>query len=396
MPSGMIIRVLTGIGLVCLIGFHLQTAAAQPAPSVPPLTAEQLDQLVAPVALFPDSLLAQILMAATYPLEVVEADRWLQVPANAALRGDGLTAALQQLPWDPSIKSLTAFPRVLHMMDDNLAWTEQLGDAFLAQQADLMDAVQRLRRLAEAAGSLASGPQQTVSAAGPEITIEPANEELVYVPAYNPSCAYGAWPAPSYPPFSFGTWPGYCTPSVEFDGGIYPAFGFWAWGRFEWRRHHIWIDHARFARFRPHWEPPGGLWQHNPAHRHGVPYPNPSIAAHFLGAAAAPQREFRGYPPTAAAPRPAAPQAMPVGRAPPPTVIRGSNVGAPVVAAPPVFQSFGRGGAQVRSEAARGFASRMSSPAAVRAAPTPVFHAAPAPSYHAAPAAGAGAGGHRR
>ena len=134
-----------------------------PAPGASALTAEQLDQLVAPIALYPDPLIAQILMAATYPLEVVEADRWLRIPANAALKGDALTAALQQQPWDPSVKSLVPFPQLLRMMDSNLHWTEQLGDAFLAQQADVMDAVQRLRQRAQAAGSLASTPQQTVS-----------------------------------------------------------------------------------------------------------------------------------------------------------------------------------------------------------------------------------------
>jgi hypothetical protein len=394
MPSGIIIRVLAGIvGLIGCICLHALSAAAQPAHSVPLLAAAELDRLVAPIALYPDPLLVQILMAATYPLEVVEADRWLQVPANAALKGDQLAAALQQQPWDPSIKSLIAFPSVLHMMDDNLGWSEQLGDAFLAQQADVMDAVQRLRRLAEAAGSLASGPQQTVSAAaGPEVAIEPANAEIVYVPAYNPLCAYGTWPDTDYPPFSFGAWPGSCTPVLEFDSGIYPPFGFWAWGRFEWRRHHIRIDHNRFAQFHPGREPPSGLWQHDPAHRHGVPYPTPSIAAHFLGAAAAPRRQFRGYTPTPAAPQRAVPAAPSGERAPPPTVPHGTRE--PAIAAPPIFQSFG-GGARVRSEAARGFFSRMSPPSAVHAAPS--FHAAPAPSFRAAPATGiGGAGGRRR
>ncbi len=371
MPSGVTIRILAGIvGLIGLMSFHLQSVAAPPQPSVPPLTAAQIDRLVAPIALYPDPLLAQILMAATYPLELVEADRWLQVSANAALKGDELTAALQQQPWDPSIKSLIAFPGVLRTMDDDLGWTEQLGDAFLAQQADVMDAVQRLRRLAEAAGSLASGPQQTVSAAGPEIAIEPVSPEI-YVPAYNPMCAYGIWPAPDYPPFSFGTWPGDCTPDLY--GGIYPPFGFWAWGFFEWHRHQIRIDHTRFAQFHPRQEPPGGLWQHNPAHRRGVPYANPGTNARFLGAAAAAQREFRGFAPTPAA-------GPPEERARAPSVIRGGSGGEPRVAAPPIFQSFGRG-AEARSEAARGFSSRMSPPSAMPAMPAPSFHAAPAAGF---------------
>ena len=136
-------------GIIAVIVFVPLTAAPQPAPPAPggpPLTAEQLDQLVAPIALYSDPLVAQIMMAATYPLEVVEADRWLQIPANTALKGDALTATLQQQTWDPSVKSLVPFPQLLHMMDSNLGWTEQLGDAFLAQQADVMDAVQRLRQ----------------------------------------------------------------------------------------------------------------------------------------------------------------------------------------------------------------------------------------------------------
>ncbi len=153
-------------GIIAVMVLVPLTAAPQPAPAVPSgpaLTAEQLDQLVAPIALYPDPLVAQIMMAATYPLEVVEADRWLQIPVNTALKGDALTAALQQQTWDPSVKSLIPFPHLLHMMDSNLGWTEQLGDAFLAQQADVMDAVQRLRQRAKAEGSLASTPQQTVS-----------------------------------------------------------------------------------------------------------------------------------------------------------------------------------------------------------------------------------------
>ena len=182
-------------GFVALVSLYsLSAAQSLGAADTPPLTTAQLDRLVAPIALYPDSLIAQILMAATYPLEVVEADRWLRLPANAALKGDALTAALQQQPWDPSIKSLVAFPQVVHTMDTNLNWTEQLGDAFLAQQPDVMDAVQRLRLRAQAAGSLASTPQQAVSTENQEIMIEPVSPDIVYLPTYNPWCVYGAWP----------------------------------------------------------------------------------------------------------------------------------------------------------------------------------------------------------
>ncbi len=377
------------------------TAAPQPAPTIPSgpaLTAEQLDQLVAPIALYPDPLVAQMMMAATYPLEVVEADRWLKIPANTTLKGDALTAALQRQTWDPSVKSLVPFPQLLHMMDSNLGWTEQLGDAFLAQQAAVMDAVQRLRQRAKAAGSLASTPQQTVSTENQEITIEPANPEIVYIPAYNPWCAYGPWPYPAYPPFYFGAWAGNCVPAdaiLGFDVGIYPPFSFWAWGTFDWRRHQIRVDHDRFQHYNGGREPPGGIWQHDPTHRHGVPYRDPATAARFLGPAAATPRDLRGFAPAPAAVPQARPAAPSLGHAPAAAIGRRSVPAAPLRPVPPAFESFGRG-AQIRGEAARGSSSRMAPAPSVRAAPAPNFHAAPAPSFHAAPAPVSHGGGVRR
>jgi hypothetical protein len=396
--------------IAAFMSLGLQGAAPQSAPataSAPPFTAEQLDQLVAPIALYPDPLVAQILMAATYPLEVVQADRWLQISTNAALTGDALTTTLQALLWDPSIKSLIPFPQVLHMMDNNLDWTEQLGDAFLAQQVDVMNAVQRLRQRAEASGSLASTPQQTVSEQEQEIIIEPASSETIYVPAYDPWCVYGVWPYPAYPPYYFGTWAGYCVPAdafLVFGFPIYPPFGFWAWGYFDWRHHYIRIDRDRFQRFHTRYEPPHDIWQHDPVHRRGVPYRDPATAARFLGAGAAAQRNFRGY-----APVPITPQARPVA----PSITRGVEQpsAAPVMrgigpaaspfaaptgsphAVPPAFESFGQG-ARVQGEAARGFSSRTAPAPGVRAA-SPAFHAAPAFHGGSAPASPGGGGGHR-
>jgi uncharacterized membrane protein YgcG len=360
----------TVVGIVALMSFYASSASPQPAPAADAssLSAEQLDQLVAPIALYPDPLIAQIFMAATYPLEVVEADRWLRIPANAALKGDALTAALQHQPWDPSVKSLVAFPHLLRVMDSNLQWTEQLGDAFLAQQADVMDAVQRLRRRAQAEGSLAPTPQQMVSTDDQEITIEPASPDAVYVPDYNPWCIYGDWTNADYPPYYFGNWGGYCASAdylMDFGAGVYP-FGFWGWGHFNWRQHHILIDHDRYLQFGTGHEPPGEIWQHDPAHRHGVPYRDPATAAHFLGAANAARREPRGFAPAPAmmpAVRPENPTGGPASEAitrPPP------DLAAPQRPPPPVFESFDRGGAQMRGEAERGFSSRM--------APTPSFH----------------------
>jgi len=372
--TGRVFRTGVVAGIVVLVSLCSLSATAQLAPALAsaasPLTAEQLERLVAPIALYPDPLVAQILMAATYPLEIVEADRWRQIPANAALKGDALTAALQQQSWDPSIKSLVPFPQVLHMMDSNLDWTEQLGDAFLAQQADVMDAIQRLRQRAQAANSLGSTPQQTVLTEDQEIMIEPANPEIVYVPAYNPWCVYGAWPYPDYPPFYFDPWAGYCVPAdylIAFGTGFYP-FGFWGWGYFDWRHHTIRLDHDRFQRFNTGHEPPGGIWQHDPAHRHGVPYRDPATAARFLGSAGA-ARGFRGFAP--------APAVTPSVSHP------AAGLAAPLRSAPPAFESLGPG-SQVRGESARGFSSRMTPPAA----PAPSFHAAPMPSFH-----GSGGGG---
>ena len=130
--------------------------------TAPAYTQGQLDQMLAPIALYPDALVSQILMASTYPLEVVEAERWLEVPENASLTGDALSNALMQQPWDPSVKSLVPFPQVLQMMNQNLQWTEQLGDAFLAQQPAIMDSIQQLRQQAQAAGTLQSTLQQVV------------------------------------------------------------------------------------------------------------------------------------------------------------------------------------------------------------------------------------------
>ncbi len=162
------------VGIIGLVMLGAVEASAQSpnvqtqgAPNGAVFSTDQLDQMLAPIALYPDPLLAQVLMAATYPLDVVQADRWLQDPGNAALRGDSLNAAMEQALWDPSVKSLVPFPQVLHMMDGNLTWTEQLGEAFLASQPAVMDSVQRLRQRAQAAGRLQSSSQEVVSTQGP-------------------------------------------------------------------------------------------------------------------------------------------------------------------------------------------------------------------------------------
>ncbi|MGH6739488.1 MAG: DUF3300 domain-containing protein, partial [Bradyrhizobium sp.] len=258
--------------------------------------------LLAPIALYPDQLLGQILMASTYPLEVVEAARWLQDPNNAALKGDALAQALDQIDLDPSVKSLMPFPSIIQMMNDQLQWTQKLGDAFLAQQGDVMDSVQRLRHEAWNNGRLQSTPQQVVTANGPDIVIEPADPSLVYVPYYDPNVVYGAWAYPDEPPYYFAPPPGYVYGPVVAGIGFgigYGVFGpFWGWDDFDWRRHRVHIDEVRFRdmdRFHRDRDV-GNTWQHDPEHRRGVAYHDPVSQQRFTHANVNPQDVNRVNP----------------------------------------------------------------------------------------------------
>jgi uncharacterized membrane protein YgcG len=228
-----------------------QAPTQQTQPSQPPYvqqTPEQLQQLVAPIALYPDSLVAQILAASTFPDQVVEADRWVQ--AHADLKGEDLAKAVDQQPWDPSVKALTAFPSVLGNMDKNLSWTSSLGDAYYNQQQDVMDAIQVMRQKAEQAGNLKSTPQQTVTTQDSTVVIEPANPEIVYVPAYDPWVVYGypITPWPYWYPYP-GIWFGgpYLSFGFGFGIGFFAGFG-WGWGHwgFDWHNHYAIYNHARY------------------------------------------------------------------------------------------------------------------------------------------------------
>ena len=296
-----------------------QAALAQsPPPSAPPadqpqqasadqslLSAGQLDALVAPIALYPDTLLSEILMASTYPLEVIEADRW--VNANKNLKGDALTAAVNQQSWDDSVKSLVATPDVLDMMSTKLDWTQALGNAVLAQQPDVMDAIQRLRAKAQANNKLTSNQQQTVSTqdqGGRQvIVIQPTQPDTVYVPYYDPSVVYGQWPYPSYPPYYWPA-PGYIAAGVIATGlafGAGYALGRWASGGYwgggvNWGGNNITINNNRNINNINRGN--GGNWTHNPAHRQGVRYPNANVASKFgngnLANGAQNRMDFRG------------------------------------------------------------------------------------------------------
>ena len=256
------------------------------------LNAGELDQLVAPIALYPDSLLAQVLIASTYPLEVVQADRFAK--SNKGLKGEKLQAALGKQDWDASVKALVSTPTVLAMMNDKLDWTEKLGDAVLAQQADVMDAVQRLRSAAQTNGKLESNKQQTVrteqQADKQVIVIEPTSSETVYVPYYDPAVVYGEWAYPQYPPYYFPPAPGYVVGGALARGlawGAGFAIGNAVWDNFDWGRGNINVDIDRdidINRNINRNDVKFSNWQHNSAHRRGVSYNNDAVKNKFANA----------------------------------------------------------------------------------------------------------------
>ncbi len=249
--------------LVCysLVGLTAQAESLGPTsqsneqPSAPPVqnSPQELQQLVAPIALYPDALIAQVLAASTYPTQIVEAERWMQSHSN--LQGEELAKEVDKQDWDPSVKALAQFPSVLENMDKNLSWTSSLGEAYVTHPQDVTDAVQALRQQAKKSGHLDSNDKEKVTTQGNTIVIEPANPEVVYVPAYDPWLVYGA-PIIAYPGW-------YPVPGIFWDGaglsfgigfgiGFFGGFG-WGWGHwgYDWhdRRtffdHHEWVSHSR-------------------------------------------------------------------------------------------------------------------------------------------------------
>ncbi|HUC99842.1 MAG TPA: DUF3300 domain-containing protein [Candidatus Polarisedimenticolaceae bacterium] len=274
---------------------------------------EELEQILAPIALHPDSLVTQILMAATYPLEVVQAERWIK--QNASLKGDALTAALEKQQWDASVKSLVNFPQVVTMMSEQLEWTQKVGDAFLADQKQVLDTIQSLRAKAQASGNLQTTKEQTIIVEEKIIKIEPANPQVVYVPTYNPTVVYGGWPYPAYPPYTYYP-PGYVASSAMWFGAgmaMGAAWGY-AWGNANWNGGDVDIDVDRNTNInrninrdqaKQNLQERGqgnqrgqGKWQHNPEHRKGVSYRDQGTAQKFNRAssndAIQSREQFRG------------------------------------------------------------------------------------------------------
>ena len=294
-----LVAVFVFAGLVLGPGGATLQAQDQPAAAPPPpppgqtLSPDQLDDLVAPIALYPDELVSQILVAATYPLEVVEAYQFLQ--KNPGLAGSALTQAAQQQNWDPSVQALLLTPDVVKRLNDDVTWTTNLGNAFLAQQQDVMDAVQRMRQKAEQAGKLQSTPQLNVTSTtqdgNPYIDIEPADPEVLYVPVYDP---VWIWGPPVWYPYPHWIWP----PRSVLVGGLYFGFGpginfglyfgagwhGWAgWGWHPgWGAHTVIVNNTFIHRYNfntAHIANVHGTtaWTHDPDHRMGVPYTSQSL-----------------------------------------------------------------------------------------------------------------------
>jgi len=363
--------------------------------NIPVFRQEELDQILAPIALYPDSLLAQILMAATYPLEVVQADRW--VKSNRNVPPDALNDALDRQAWDSSVKALVPFPNILSMMSERLDWTQQVGDAFLAQEADVMATIQDLRAKAYAAGNLRTTQQQTVSRQGAIIVIEPANPQVVYVPVYSPMVVYGNWWYPAYPPVAIYPYP----PSafvmagvITFGVGIAIASA-WnhGWGYWDWGHRHVYVNVNRTVNINRTTtvihtrEMKTTTWSHDPGHRRGVAYRDPRTRERYAPAnrqAVDNRRDFRGYDqrgpaaPGAAVSRPESrPGAGTVSR--PPTQARPESS----VSRPGPDTRTGQAAARPAPETKPGTATVQRPPAQTRPAPTVVQ---PAPEKKPAPA----------
>src|SRR4029079_19056911 len=248
---GLILAIWLAAGPAVLVA---QAPEPQDAAQKQPFKPEELEQIVAPIALYPDSLLSQIFMASTYPLEIVQAARWQK--EHPDVKGDAVAKAVEKETWDASVKSLVAFPDVLTMMNEKLDWTQKLGDAFLAQQKEVMEAVQRLRVRAKKAGTLKSSKEQAVKtepapagAAQPQIIIiESKDPEVIYVPTYNPTVVYGAWPYPAYPPYYY--YPPYYAPGAAFFSfSVGVVVGGAIWGNCNWGHSDIDINVNRYNNF---------------------------------------------------------------------------------------------------------------------------------------------------
>ena len=262
-------------------------------------TREELAQMLAPIALYPDALLSQILMASTYPIEVIEADRW--VKRNSGLNDEALDQALLDKEWDPSVKAVCHFPSILALMSERITETTSLGNAFLAQEAEVLGMVQELRAKAHAQGHLKTSDQQKVLVENGTIIVEPVNPRVIYVPYYDPFYVYGPWWYPAYPPYYWGPAGVSLGIGLSYWPGIYFGFSFGSWSYFDWHHHHVHIDSHHRPRYVRHdrWHTAPGPWQHVTTHRRGVAYRDKYTAQKYGQFTRRPvdaRREIRGFP----------------------------------------------------------------------------------------------------
>jgi Protein of unknown function (DUF3300) len=273
------IRRVLGLFIITMLAIFLasplQTIQAQDSvvqESVEKFSREELAQMLAPIALYPDVVLSQVLMASTYPIEVIEADRWIK--KNSDLKGNSLDNGLEDKDWDPSVKALCHFPSILALMSLRISETTTIGNAFLAQEDEVMETIQELRAKAKAEGNLNSTDKQKIVVEKETIIIEPADPEVIYVPYYDPLSIYGPWWYPAYPPYYWG--PARASIGVGFSywPAFYFGFAFGSWSYFDWPRHYIYIDAHRRPRYvrNDRWRKEPGRWQHLPVHRKGVAY----------------------------------------------------------------------------------------------------------------------------
>src|SRR6266704_2335292 len=302
-------------GVIAVLGLALSSSAfAQQAQSqemttttndqeTAKLPPEELASLVAPIALYPDPLLAQTLAASTYPLEIIQLQQWMD--RNKNLQGKALADAVAKQPWDPSVQGLVMFPDVVQRMAGNIQWTTDLGNAFLAQQSDVMDAAQRMRAKAQGTGNLKTTAQsvvqtETVPSGKQVIKIEQVNPEVVYVPSYDPTVVYGPAP-PAYPYYPY-TYPGYVPgTALAWGAGIALGAATWgAWGGGGWGWNCGWghgdvnvnVNNKYVNNYnknvnkkfnQANYNKQGGAWQHNPQHRGNAPYGDRGTANKFGG-----------------------------------------------------------------------------------------------------------------
>lgn len=315
--------------LIILLALPPPLFAQDNAAGVKKFSQQELDRMLAPIALYPDSLLGQVLMAATYPLEVVMADRWIK--QNPNLKGKALIDAADKQNWDASVRALVAFPDVISMMSEQMEWTQDLGDAFLAQPEDVMDTVQKLRDRAYKAGNLKTTEQQTVIVEKEIIRIEPASPQVIYVPVYDPWWVYGPWWWPAHPPYVIYPYrpavvlaPGVIWFGIGFTVGV-----FWTnvWGHWDWHHRHIYVNPRYYGRPYPGYRPmpigtavvvksppPMQRWTHEPYHRRGVVYRDQHIREKYRQidrGAINSRRDFRGYEAGRAPDRTVRPAAVP-------------------------------------------------------------------------------------